>query len=320
MRLAAAALLCALAGSVAAQTTFPAKPIRFIVPYPPGGTVDILGRVLADRLTTVFGQSVVVENRAGGGGQLGTTFVAKQVAADGYTVVVNSSAPLATGVTLYPSMPYDVEKDLAPVTLIAENAIVFVAHPSFPAQTLREVVETAKTRPGGIRFGVPSSGSMHHLTAEQFRLLTGVRATFVPYKGEAPVVNDTVAGHLDVSVLNLPSTMQHVRGNRLRALAVTSKARSEQVPSVPTVAEAGLTELECIAWFAVMAPAATPKDVLAKLHDGFVKALESAEVKQKFQAVGASAVHKTPEETAAFIRREIAHWAKVVKASGAKFE
>jgi tripartite-type tricarboxylate transporter receptor subunit TctC len=311
----------ALIGGVAhAQGVFPSKPIRFIVPYPPGGTVDIVGRVLAERLSGIFGQSVVVENRAGGGGQTGTTFVAKQALADGYTLVVNSSAPLATGISLYPSMPYDVEKDLVAVTLLAENAIVFAAHPSFPAQSLKEVVEISKARPEGIRLGIPSAGSMHHLTAEQFRLVTGAKATLVPYKGDAPVVNDSVAGHLDMSVLNLPSSIQHIRSGRLKALAVTSKSRSDQLPNVATTAEAGLPELECTAWFAVMAPVATPKDVVAKLHEGFVKALESAEVKQKLAGVGANAIHSTPEQTAAFIKKEVAHWAKIAKASGAKFE
>ena len=307
-------------GVASAQTVFPHKTIRFVIPYPPGGTVDIVGRVLADRLTEIFGQSVVVENRVGGGGQVGTAFVAKQAAPDGYTLVINSSAPLATGITLYPGMQYDVERDLAPVSLIADNPIVFVAHPSVPVQSLKEVVELSKSRPEGIRLGIPSAGSMHHLTAAQFRLLTGVIATLVPYKGEAPTVNDTVAGHLDVSVLNLPSTMQHIRGGRLRPLAVTSKTRSDQLPNVATVAESGMAELECTAWFAVMAPAATPKEVLTKLHAGFVKALEAPEVKQKFLAVGANPVHSTPEQTAAFIKREIAHWAKVAKTSGAKFE
>jgi tripartite-type tricarboxylate transporter receptor subunit TctC len=309
-----------VANGALAQGGYPNKPIRFVVPYAPGGTVDLLGRILAESLTKILGQNVIVDNRVGAGGQLGTTFVAKQVTPDGYTIVVNSSAPLATGVTLYPNMPYDVEKDLAPVTVIAENAIVFVAHPSFPAQSLEDVVKVANARAEGIKLGIPSSGSMHHLVAEQFKLLTGARATLVPYKGEAQPVADTVAGHLDVTVLNLPSTMQHIKGGRMRPLAITGPKRSAQVPDVPTVREIGLAPLECIAWFAVMAPAATPKDVLVKLNQAFGQSLQSAEVKQKFDAVGATPIHMSQEETGAFIKREIARWAKVVKDSGAKFQ
>lgn len=318
---AAAALLASVVSTLAsAQGDYPNKPIRFIVPYAPGGTVDILGRVLGEALPKQLGQPVIVDNRVGAGGQLGTTFVAKQAAPDGYTIVVNSSAPLATGVTLYPSMPYDVQKDLAAVTTIAENAVIFVAHPSFPGRNLQEAIEAARARPEGIRLGIPSSGSMHHLTAEQFRLLTGIKATLVPYKGEAQPITDTIAGHLDITVLNQPSTMQHIRGGRMKALAVTSKTRSDQLPDVPTVAESGLPQLECTAWFAVMAPAATPRPVLERLNDAFAKALQTEEVKQKFASIGATPVFASQADTAAFIQREIARWARVVKDSGAKFE
>ena len=313
-------LVTALSPASVQAQAYPNKSLRFIVPYPPGGTVDILGRVLGDALSRSMGQQVIIENVAGGGGQVGTTRVAKQVPPDGYTIVVNSSAPLATGVTLYPSMPYDVQKDLAAVSIIAENAIVLLVNADVPVKSLKELADYSKSRPEGIKLGIPSSGSMHHLTAEQFRMVSGAKATMVPYKGEAPTVADVVGGHLDAAVLNLPSALQQIKGGKLRALAVTSRQRSPLVPDVPTVIEAGMRALECIAWFAVMAPAATPKDVLAKLNAEFGKALQSESVKQRITAAGATAMHTSAEEASAFIRKEVAHWAKIAKESGAKFE
>jgi tripartite-type tricarboxylate transporter receptor subunit TctC len=311
--------LLALAAAGARAQGYPSKPIRFIIPYPPGGTVDIIGRVLGDKVSTALGQQVIVENRVGAGGSVATSVVAKS-APDGYTLLVGASAPLASALSLYPNLNYDVMKDLAAITLVANNALLLAANPNVPVNSVKELIALAKAKPGTVKSGVPSAGSIHHLITEQFALATGIKLNIVPYKGEAPTVTDLLGGHLDVAVVNVPAVAQYVIQGKLRPLMVTTRQRSELLPNVPTTAEVGLAGLEADPWFAMMAPAGTPKEIITKLHLEFARILASPEVKKRFTEVGTTAISSTPEETSAFIRDEIVRWAKVVKESGAKYD
>ena len=309
----------ALWAMAAFAQTYPNKPIHFIVPYPPGGIVDVLGRVLGDRLSKAVGQSVIVENRPGAGGSLGTAIVAKSVP-DGYTLLVGASAPLATGLSLYPNLNYDVMKDLTAVTLIANSDLVITANPGLPVASLKDLVSLARAKPGSIKVGVPSAGSMHHLIIEELGLKTNTKVILVPYKGEPPMLNDLLGGHLDIGVFNIAGAVPHIRQKALMPLVVTSRKRSELLPAVPTTAEAGYPGLVADPWFAIMAPGGTPKEVVNKLTAELTKILNSPEVKKRFTDFGVPAISSTPEQTSAFIADEIARWAKVVKDSGAKFE
>lgn len=314
-----AGVILSLSATTAVAQTYPVKPIHFIVPYPPGGIVDVLGRVLGDKLSKSVGQPVIVENRPGAGGSLGTSFVAKS-APDGYTLLIGASAPLATALSLYPNLNYDVMKDLMPVTLIANSDLVITANASLPLASLKELVALARAKPGAIKVGVPSAGSMHHLIVEELGLKANLRFILVPYKGEPPMLNDLLGGHLDVGVFNIADAVPHIRKKSLTALVVTSKVRAELLPGVPTTAEAGYPGLVADPWFAIMAPGATPKEIVAKLNVELTKILTSPEIKKRFADFGVTAIASTPEQTSAFIGDEIAHWAKVVKDSGAKFE
>lgn len=320
MMLRICAALCALllSGTAVAQS-YPTKPVRVIVPFPPGGTNDILGRMYAERMTRALGQQFLVENRGGAGGVIGAEMVAN-AAPDGYTVLLASSAPLAVGLSLFKKVPYDVMKDFAPVGMVADVTVTLVVHPGFKAQTVKELVTIAQANPGGVRAAVPALGSMHHLLTEAFRLHTRTKLTLVPYKGTGPAVTDLMAGHVDIDFENLPAVIGHIRSGRLRAMAVASAERSELLPEAPTMKELGYPELVASPWFALVAPAGTPPDVRARLADALNAWLKEPETKAALAKQGANPMIYTPEQASELIRTEIDKWARVVKESGAKLE
>lgn len=316
--LAAACALALLPASALAQA-WPNKPVRIVVPFPTGGTNDILGRIVAERFTRVLGQTFVVENRGGAGGVIGADAVAKS-APDGYSLLLASSAPLAVGLSLFKNLPYDVMRDFAPVGMVADVTVVLVVHPGFKPQNVKELVSHAAANPGATRAALPALGSMHHLLTELFRLQTKTRLNMVPYKGTGPAVADLIAGHVDIDFENLPAVIGHIRGNRLRPLAVASAERSELMPEVATLKELGYPELVAAPWFALVAPAGTPKEVVSRLSETLNAFLRDPETKALLAKQGANPMAYTPEQTGAMIRQEIDKWAKVVKESGAKLE
>jgi len=317
-RLVAALLLLACSAVVCAQG-YPNRTVRMVVPFPPGGTNDILARIVSERLQRVMGQSFAVENRGGAGGVIGADVVAK-AAPDGYTLLLASSAPLAVGLSLYQKVPYDVMKDFAPVAMVADVTVVMVSYPGFKPQNVKEVVGYATANPGALRAALPALGSMHHLLTELFRLQTKTQINMIPYKGTGPAVADLIAGHVDVDIENLPAVIGHIRSGRLKALAVASAERSELLPDVATFKELGYPELVASPWFALVAPAGTPREIVSRLSETVNAFLREPETKELLAKQGANPMVYTPEQTGQMIRREIDKWAKVVKESGAKLQ
>lgn len=317
--LAAIALCSAFAFTGAAHAQYPTKPIKIVVPFPAGGTTDILARAVAADLQKAFGQAVVVENKAGAGGNIGSDSVAKS-SPDGYTLLMGTVGTHAINVSLYPKMPYDAVKDFAPVSLVAGVPNVLVAWPSFPVNSVKDLVDAAKKAPDKITFASSGSGTSIHLSGELFKQLAGVQMTHVPYKGSSAALPDVISGQVNVMFDNAPSVIQHIRGGKLKAIAVTSDKRSPALPGVPTIAESGLPGFEASSWFGVLAPAATPKDIVDKLSGAIAKSLQTPEMKERLAGQGAVAVGNTPEQFSAHIKSEIDKWSKVVKASGAKVD
>jgi tripartite-type tricarboxylate transporter receptor subunit TctC len=293
---------------------YPSKPIRMIVPFSPGGSTDLLARLMGQKLTERMGQPVVVENRAGGGGHIGADVVVKS-APDGYTLLT-AGIPQAIGMSLFKKVPYDMAKDLAPVTLLAMFPSVIAVHPSLPVKSIKELIALARARPGQLNFGA-NPGSPNHLSMELLNVLGKVKMVHVPYKGAGPVVIDLVAGHLHVASMGLPSAMSMVQAGKLRAIAVTSTTRVATLPGIPTVQEAGVANYNVTSWYGVFGPAALPAGIVKRLHAELTAALKDPTVLQRLATVGAEPSGKGPEEFGRFVREEIDTWAKVVKASGA---
>ena len=319
VRLFLAMLVALPVASAAIAQTYPKQPVKIVVPYPPGGTNDILGRLMAERLSRAFGQSFVVENRSGAGGLVGTESVSR-APADGHTLLLASSAPLAVGLALYPKVPYDVARDFSPVAMIADVTMVLVASPSFQPRTVDQLVSLAKSKPGEVKAALNSLGSMGHLVTELFRLRTSTKVTMVPYKGTGPALTDLMGGHVDIDFENLPAVVSHIKDGRVHALATASPERSDLLPDVPTLKELGLTDLVASSWFALLAPAGTPTEIVSRLNQEVAKILQSAEMRKLLAAQGANPIESTSEQTGAFLKAEIAKWAQVVKESGAKLE
>ncbi len=310
---AAAALFAA-----GALAQYPAKPVKVIVPYPPGGPTDIVARVVAQKLSEQTGQQFVVDNRAGAGGNIGAEAVARSPA-DGYTLLVATTAH-AINKTLFKTLSYDLTKDFVPVSQLTSGPLVIVANPALPAKNVKELIALAKAKPGDLSFASSGPGQSTHLAAELFSSMAGVKMTHIPYKGSAPALTDTMGGQTSLFFDTMLSAMPHVRSGKLKALAVTSAARSPAAPDIPTVAESGLPGYEAIAWNGMLAPAGTPKEVVAKLNAELKKALELPEIRERFAAQGFAAAWSPPDQYAGFIAAEVDKWAKVVKVSGATID
>jgi tripartite-type tricarboxylate transporter receptor subunit TctC len=316
-RLSASLLAAAFAAPALAQS-YPAKPVRIVVPYPPGGPNDIVARTVGQKLSEQLGQPVIVDNKPGASGNIGAESVAKSPA-DGYTLLL-----LTTGHTinpsLYPKLGYDLEKDLAPVTQLTAGPMVVIVNPSLPAKNIKELISLAKAKPGSLNFGSAGNGSSTHLAPELFSSMAGIKMNHIPYKGSAPALTDLMAGQIQVAFDFMISAMPHVKSGKIKALAVTSATRSPVAPDLPTVAESGVPGFEVIGWNGLVAPARTPKEIIAKLNAELKKALDQPDTKERFAAQGFSATWTTPEKFGAYIESEHAKWAKVVKDSGAKID
>ncbi len=320
----AALAVISIATPVLAQTTWPTKTVKIVVPFAPGGTTDLLARAVAPELSKAFGQTFIVDNRPGAGGNLGADLVAKS-AADGYTLLMGTVGTHGINKSLYSKMPFDPQKDFAPVTLVAgvPNVMVMNADKArvLGINTVPDFIRYAKARPGQLNMASSGNGTSIHLAGELFKSMTGTFMTHIPYTGSGPAMMGMVSGTVDVMFDNLPSALPQIKGGKLKAFAVTSSQRSAAMPELPTVEEAGqLKGFEASSWFGLLAPAGTPADVVLKLQQETAKALNSPAIKEKLLAQGAIPSGNTPQEFAAFIDAEIRKWAPVVKASGAKVD
>ena len=296
---------------------YPARPVRFVVPFAAGGSVDTLARTVGPKLADALGQQIVVDNRPGGNGDIGMLIVAKS-APDGYTILLGYIANLAIAPSLYAKMPYDPIGDYAPVTQIATSPNVLTAHPSVPAKNLQELIALAKAKPGAVNFASTGVASVGHLTGELLNSLAGMKMTHVPYKGGGQAIIDLVGGHVQVMFSGFSAAMPHIKSGKIRPLAVTGAGRSRALADVPTIAEQGFPGVEATAWYGVLAPAGAPKPVVTRLHGEIVRILKLPDVVQRLDALGFELVGSTPEQFSAYIRSETRKWEKVVKASGAK--
>ncbi|MGH8640629.1 MAG: Bug family tripartite tricarboxylate transporter substrate binding protein [Burkholderiales bacterium] len=310
-------LLALAFAAPAISQQYPTRPVRLVVPFAPGGSVDTLARTVGPKLADALGQQIVVDNRPGGNGDIGMLIVAK-APPDGYTVLLGYIANLAIAPSLYAKMPYDPARDYAPVTQVATSPNVLTAHPSVQAKGLQELIALAKAKPGAVNFASTGVASVGHLTGELLNSLAGMKMTHVPYKGGGQAIIDLVGGHVQVMFSGFSAAMPHIKSGKVRALAVTGARRSPALADVPTIAEQGFPGVEATAWYGVLAPAATPKPVVVRLHGELVKVFKSADVVQRLDALGFEMVGSTPEQFGAYIRSETGKWAKVVKASGAK--
>ncbi len=318
--LASIVLLGALStGTALAQTaaSFPNKPVRFIAPFPPGGSTDTLARLVSLRLSEMWGQQVAVENRGGAGGTIGVELAAR-AAPDGYTIVMGHVGTFGFNPTLYPKLPYEAIKDFAPITILATVPNGMAVHPSLPVKTARDFVALAKAKPGELLYASGGSGSASHLAGEYFRLLTKINMVHVPYKGTGPAMISMISGQTTMTITGMVALMPHVKSNRLKLLGVATMKRLAILPDVPTINESGVPGYDANQWYGVLTQAAVPRDIVAKLHADIVKVLARPDIKERLAADGAEPVANTPDQFAAHIKSEIARWAPVVKASGAK--
>jgi tripartite-type tricarboxylate transporter receptor subunit TctC len=308
----------ALAAPVGAQS-FPSRPVKLVVPFPAGGPLDTTGRAIAQRLTEAWGQSVVVENRPGAGGNIGADVVAKSPP-DGYTVVMGALSTHAVNPSLYSKMPYDAQKDFVPITLVAITPNVLVVNPALPVHSVQELIAYAKANPGKLSFGSGSNGSAGHLAGELFKIESGTDVQHIPFKGGAPALQALLAGDTQFMFDNLANAMAQVKGGKVRAIAVTTAQRSRLAPELPTMAEMGMPGFDISTWFGLMLPAGTPKDVVTKWNVDLVRVLDMPDVREKMIAQGAEPSPMTPEQFAAFIDAELVKYARIVKLSGAKVD
>jgi len=309
-------LVLGLFSLTAQAQTYPSKAVRLVVPFAAGGSTDIIARTLAQKLNEMWGQPVIVDNRAGGSTVIGTDIVAK-APPDGHTLLV-TPAPFTIVPSLATKLPYDPHKDFEPVTLINTTPLVVVVHPGVPAKSIRELIGLAKARPGALNFGSSGSGGSNHLAGELFNAMAGVKMVHVPYKGNAPALTDLVGGHVDLVFNGLTSALPLIKGGKLRALGMTSLKRAGTLPDVPTVDEQGLKGFQAVAWNGLTAPARTPRDVIAKLNADVLKVIRSPELMEKLRAEGSDPVGNTTDQYAAFLRDEIVKWAKVIKFANIK--
>ena len=314
MRLLLAVVLALLTINSNAQN-WPAKPIRYIVPFPPGAFNDTLARTISAELSKTLGQPMVVDNRPGGNSVIGTEAAAKS-APDGYTLF-GAALPFSAIQSLYKTS-FDVTKDFAPITLAGFSANLMVAHPAFPPNSVKELLEYARRNPGKINYGSSGNGTSVHLAMELFKSMTKTYMLHIPYKGSAPVVTDLIAGQVDVMFDNMPNVIGHVRAGKMKALAVTTAQRSPLAPEIPTLAEAGVPGYEQTAWFGVLAPAGTPRDIIGRLNVEIIKVLNAPDVKERFGKQGVEVRTSTPEQFSTFLRSEVDRWGKVIREAGIK--
>ena len=312
------AFLLALPIAAAAQT-YPSKPIRLIRPFPPAGAVDIASRATAHELTKILGQTVTVDNKPGAGGNLGGAEAARS-APDGYTIFMTTSGIQSINPTLYAKMPFDPNKELAPVAALVSTNNVLVLHPSVQASTLKEVIALAKKEPGKLTYASSGNGTSIHMSGVMFTYMTGTDILHIPYKGSGPAVTDLLAGQINMMFDNIPSSLPHIKAGKLRAIATTGAKRDPALPDLPTIAEAGISGYESGVWFGLMVPAGTPKDIVAKLNAAAVQATKSPEFVKRMTDLGYQIISGTPEEMAAMNKRDLALWAPIIKASGAKVD
>ena len=310
-----AAALAAFAVSAAAADRYPSRPIRIVVTYVPGGNTDVAARLVAPHLTERLGQQVIIDNRGGAGGVVGTEIVAR-AAPDGYTLLFGTSAGLSINPQLQPKLPYNVERDFAPISLILVNPQLLVASNGLPAKTVAEFLKLARAQPGRINYASVGVGSPGHLAMELMKIMAGIDLVHVPYKGSAPAVLDLIGGNVSVLFSSVPVMLQHVKAGRLKALAVGSATRTAAAPDIPTVAEAGVPGFEYTVWYGLLAPSATPRAAVAKLNEAVVSSLRQPQLDQQLRGQGSEPRPTTPEEAAKFMKAEHARWARVVKATG----
>ena len=315
--LAAAALLATGMGAAVAQDGYPTKPLTMVVPFSAGGTTDILARIVGQALGQDLGQTIIIENKPGAGGNIGAQQAAR-AKADGYTLFMGTVGTHAINQALYKKLPYDPIKDFTPLSRVANVPNLLVVHPSRPYKTVKEMIEYGKKHPNDITFGSPGSGASPHVSGALFQSMTGVELTHVPYKGSAPAISDLLGNQIAVMFDNMPSAIQHVRSGKLIPIAVTTAKRSPELPNVPTIAEAGVPGYEATSWFGLWSVAGTPQPILDKLHASLTKVLKDPAVAKKIADQGGEVVIETPAQFDAFIKSEAAKWGKVVKESGAE--
>ena len=307
------AAIAALPVAVVAQPgAYPTKPIRLIVPSPPGDGSDLMARAIGERLTQAWGQPVVVDNRQGAGGRVGTEAAAK-AAPDGYTLIMGNAGSHGINAALYRDLSYDLERDFVPITQVMRAPNVLVVNPALPAQNVRELIALFKSSPGKYSYGSGGNGSSAHFSAELFKAMAGVDVVHVPYKGATPALTDVIGGQVAMFMGNLPPAMAHIKNGRVRALAVTTSQRSPLVPDIPTLAEAGLPGFETVAWFGLFAPAGTPRDIVERIQGEVAKIVQVPNIRERIVALGGEPVGNTPEAFAAIVRSDIAKWKQVAK-------
>jgi tripartite-type tricarboxylate transporter receptor subunit TctC len=313
-----AAPLMAIVATGAIAQTYPTRPIRVVVPFAAGGATDVIARVLGQRIADSVGQPVIIDNKPGGSAMIGTDIVAKATP-DGHTIVMTAN-PHTVNPALYPKMPFDPVKDFAPITLAGLQPLIVAVHTSLPARNVKEFIAVLKANPGKYSYGTSGTAGPQHLAGEMFKVMTGTDITHVPYKGAAPATADLIGGQVQIAFGGTTNVLPHVKAGRLRALATATLKRTPFAPDLPTLDESGLTGFESTAWLGLLAPAATPRDVVARINAEAVKAIRQPETQEKLFAQGIEGVGNTPVEFAGFIRDEIAKWGKVVKAAGIRAE
>ena len=306
-------------GAAHAQAPFPARPVKIIVPYTPGASADMIARLISNDLANDLGQPIIVENKAGAASIIGTAFVAK-APADGYSLLMAAVTTHSISATLYQKLGYDLQKDLAPISLAANSPHVLIAHPSLPVKTVQDVIALARARPGQLSWASQGNGTLSHLEQELLRATAKIDVVHVPYKGSSPALADLFGGQVVLLFDSVPAVLHHIRGGKLRAIAVATSRRSNVLPEVPTVAESGLKGYAAENWFGMMAPAGVSKEIITRLNGEMVKALAQPELRKRLLDIGFEPRSSTPEEMRAIIASEIALWAKVIRDSGAKIE
>ena len=312
----AAFMACAAWTSFA--QTYPVKPIRLVVPYPPGGGTDIIGRVVAQKLTEAFGQQVVVDNRGGAGGSIGTEIVARS-AADGYTLLMAPTSHVINP-SIYSKLPYDTLKDFAPITLAASATIVLATHPSVPVKSVKELIAYAKSKPGELNFGSAGNGTVFHLAGELFKRQAGIDMVHVPFKGGGPTVAALAGGQISAAFETMLALSPHIKAGRVRGLAITSSKRSSVMPELPTIAELGFPGIVAENWYGFYAPAGTPRAIVTRVNAEIVKSLQLRDVRERFQGLGTEVIGTTPEELDDYVHKEMTKWSRIAKEAGARVE